>query len=850
MPGFVVPLSSRRARDARVAGGKGAGLARLLKSGFPVPAGFVITTAAFCEPLSEAAAQVGSQDLDPDPAALEAARRICLGWTVPDRLRRSVLGAYRRLGAGPVAVRSSLVGEDSGTASFAGQLDTVLGVDGESALLDAVRRVLASAFGDRLWAYMRQARAATGTPSPAPIPSSTPPSALSLAVVVQRLVPAVVSGVAFSVDPVTASPGAVIEACPGPGEDLVQGRVRPDRYRLDPRGELGDVVPDRPGAPLLGGPRVKELGALVRAVADSAEAPRDVEWAFDGQRFHILQARPISSIAGKPVYSRRMVSDMAPGVVKPLVWSAKYAPVIRNVFAPVFEEIAGPTGIDYAQMSARLHSRVYMNVTAFGDILRRIGLPPNFFYILARGDRADRRKLRPRLRTLPGLLRHVRFIRRESRIGRRVGPFIEARRAELDAFRAVDGAAQTPEALFDQFTRIQALHSRSQWYVILVSINMLVRSRALGRMIVRRWPGTDPRDVIKGYGRRMSLVPFEELKGLVEAARPLGPALLERMAGEEGFDPDAALSASEEGRELLRRFETFMGRFGYLSANGSDFSEPSWIENPLLIWRTVGRLALQPETAAPSTAASEARREEVLGLVRAGFGPVRRRFFDRLHASTVRYMDCRERVSLIMTEESYWMRRCLLALGARLVERGTIAAPDDVFFLFEDELGRVIGDPAEAAAAAGKIAARRDELERDAAFEPPETLCGGEMPRAVAGPAEDAPGSLSGIGASPGVVRGRARVVRDPVLAAGSLGQGDVLVVPFTDVGWLPVLAGVGGIVADTGGELSHTSIIAREYGIPAVVSVRDATRLIREGQTVTVDGAAGRVFLHPDEGL
>ena len=113
-----------------------------------------------------------------------------------------------------------------------------------------------------------------------------------------------------------------------------------------------------------------------------------------------------------------------------------------------------------------------------------------------------------------------------------------------------------------------------------------------------------------------------------------------------------------------------------------------------------------------------------------------------------------------------------------------------------------------------------------------------------------APESLSGIGASPGVVRGRARIVRDPVLAAGSLGPGDVLVVPFTDVGWLPVLAGVGGIVADTGGELSHTSIIAREYGIPAVVSVRHATRLIREGQTVTVDGAAGRVFLHPEEGL
>jgi len=875
----VLPLSNRRACDPSAAGGKGSSLARLTRAGFPVPPGFVITTAAFHEPISQALKLVlsgvgtdaaGDHPIETEKAGelsrtalpslgvatirasigLEAARRLCLDWAVPERVRRPVLSAYRRLGSGPVAVRSSLVGEDSGAASFAGQLETVLGVEGEAALFDAVRRVLASAFGAGLWAYARSAGSRDGgvaAHAPAPSLVDSNPPALSLAVVVQRLVPAVVSGVAFSVDPVTACPGAVIEACPGLGEDLVQGRVRPDRYRLDPRGELGDVVPDRSGAPLLDEARIKELGELVRAAADSAESPRDVEWAFDGQRFHILQARPISSIAGKPVYSRRMVSDMAPGVVKPLVWSAKYAPVVRNVFAPVFEEIAGPTGLDYSQLAARIHSRVYMNVTAFGEILKRIGLPANFFYILARGDRADRRKLRPRLRTVPGLIRHVRFVRRESRVGRRVAPYIGSRRRELDAYRALDWGAQTPESLVRRFGELTETHGRSQWYVILVSINMLLRSRALGKMIVRRWPGTDPRDVIKGYGRRTSLVPFEELRRLADEARPLGPALLERMAGEEGFDPAAALSASEEGRGLLRRFETFMGRFGYLSANGSDFSEPSWIENPPLIWRTVGRLALQPKTAAPSTAASEARREEVLGLVRAGFGPVRRRVFDRLQASTVRYMDCRERVSLIMTEESYWMRRCLLALGARLVERGTIAAPDDVFFLFEDELARVLADPAEAAAAAGKAAARRAELERDAGFEPPDTLCGGEMPPLGAMPPADASEFLAGIGASPGVVRGRARVVRDPSLAAGSLGPGDVLVVPFTDVGWLPVLAGVGGIVADTGGELSHTSIIAREYGIPAVVSVRNATRLIRDGRTVTVDGAAGRIYLGPD---
>ena len=146
MASLVVPLSRRKASDPSVAGGKGAGLARLTRAGFLVPPGFVVTTAAFREPLDSALAII----------SLEAARRFCLDWAMPEKLRRAILDAYHRLGAGPVAVRSSMVGEDAAAASFAGQLESVLDVTGDAALLEAVRRVLASAFGDRLWAYLRQ----------------------------------------------------------------------------------------------------------------------------------------------------------------------------------------------------------------------------------------------------------------------------------------------------------------------------------------------------------------------------------------------------------------------------------------------------------------------------------------------------------------------------------------------------------------------------------------------------------------------------------------------------------------------------------------------------------------------
>jgi pyruvate,water dikinase len=372
---------------------------------------------------------------------------------------------------------------------------------------------------------------------------------------------------------------------------------------------------------------------------------------------------------------------------------------------------------------------------------------------------------------------------------------------------------------------------------------MHVRNRLLGRMIIRRFPGADPRDVITGYGRQSALLAFQEIEQLAGAARALDRGLLERMASDSGTEPAAELAASEPGRRLLDDFHAFMSRFGFLSASGSDFSEPPWIEHPRMVWHAVARLALDPAT--DRSGGTGANREAALQDVRAGLGPLRRRLFDWLHGSTVRYMHCRERLSLLMTEETYLMRRCVLALGQRLAERRVVGQAEDIFFLFDNELGRVLRDPAEAAAARSRVAARKAELAGHASVDPPETFCSGEH-LAFDPPTADGLEFLSGIGASAGVLKGRAHVVSDPGSDAGRFGPSDILVVPFTDVGWIPALAGIGGVVADTGGQLSHTSIIAREFGIPAVVSVQNATRLIADGQTITLDGAAGRVYLHP----
>lgn len=867
MPALVLFLTNRKAVDPSVAGGKGAGLARLTRGGFPVPPGFVITTAAFHEPLDQASRL----------SDLERARRFCLEWPIPDGLRRAILGARRRLGPGPVAVRSSLVGEDAAGSSFAGQLDTVLGVEGDDALLEAVRRVLASAFGDRLWAYMRQTAPAAapaastvppgspespGHPAAAASSSSSPSSSafpsLSLAVVVQPMVQATVSGVAFSADPVSGQNDVVIEAVPGLGEDLVRGRVTPRRYRLDSRGALTASPPADPAAPLLSDADVRALAGIVRDIAARAGSPQDVEWSRDASGFRILQARPIASLAGLRLYSRKLVSDMAPGLVRPLVWSTKYRSMVKNVLAPTFQAVLKAPDLDYTRLIVRYYSRVYTDMTLVGESFARLGFPVNVLDVMHRDEKAERKRVPPRPRMVPGFFRLARLARRVLRMAREVEPFIAAQDRKVDAFRAKARPGRDPESLLADLDRLNALHADAQWTIVAVAMNMAIRSRFLKRMVRRAVPGATLGDVIKGYGRSGGLAPFEAMRELAATARALDRPLLERLAAEgapgAGLIADAEIAASEAGRRLLGEFEAFMDRYGFLSANGSDFSEVPWIEEPRSIWRTVARLALRPD-AGPSPDEAEAHREEVLDRVRAGLGPVRRRAFDRLHGSTVRFLGWRERISLLMSEDSYLMRRCALGLGRELVARGALVHPEDVFFLYADELREAVGamgtgavaPPEGTAATAAKVARRKAEMAADAAIDPPETLSadGWNAPPRVPPPPEPGLDVLHGVGGSAGVLRGRARIVQDPALEGRHLTREDVLVVPFTDIGWTPVLAEAGAIVAETGGQLSHTSIIAREFGIPAVVSVRGATGLIREGEDVTVDGTAGRVILH-----
>jgi pyruvate,water dikinase len=285
--------------------------------------------------------------------------------------------------------------------------------------------------------------------------------------------------------------------------------------------------------------------------------------------------------------------------------------------------------------------------------------------------------------------------------------------------------------------------------------------------------------------------------------------------------------------------------YGYLSSSGSDFSVAVWAETPTVIWRAINRAAEQSLPAPVQDAA--ALRAGAVRDVRARMHPAICPAFSRLLGSTMTFIDRRERMSLLMSEYSYQIRRLYLAIADRLVASGGMNQPADIFFLTQDETKALLEGTLDGAEAALRIRTRAVEMEADAAVEPPDVVRG-DPARLRPTLYADSPTAayLSGIGASSGIATGRARVVRDPLEAPPRLGRTDILVVPHSDVGWTPLFPGVGAIVAETGGQLSHTAIVAREYGLPAVVSVKGATRLIRDGQDLVVDGDRGRVYLQP----
>ena len=837
---MVTGLAELRASDLDRAGGKGANLGELLAGGFDVPPGFVVTTDAYRRFVTDAGIgdQIVRAAADWAPADVEAlAARLIADADWPEGLADAVTASYDGLGESvPVAVRSSATAEDLGGASFAGQQETYLNVRGREAVLDAVRRCWASGWGARAVEYRRRAGFA--------------PADVAVAVVVQTMVEAEASGVMFTANPDNGRvEQTALNAAWGLGESVVSGTVTPDTLVVEPasgrvvqrvtadkavwtrpraQGTVTEAVPEeRRREPVLTDAEAVELARLGERIEAHFDAPQDVEWARAGGRFVVLQSRPITALPPRvgdvptdwPIedptgmYVRASIIEQMPDPLSPLFADLVPDAVVRSLGA-LFDELAGVRLPDVAFPLINGYPYYYYSRATF---LRLLAQTPGFLGRVL-GPRSSLQPVnRWRETSLPAY-RDV--VARWD--GRDLRPLSDA--------ALVAGLQELLHAGCVYYTAVQAV-------IPFTSMNDVLFAAAYTRL-ARRPGDPEPAAFVVGFDAQ----PIRADKGAYDLARWASgqPGLPDALRAGAPAGPDPSLASA-----WRTRLEAYLREFGHTTAN-LDFMAPVPADDPTPVLDAV-RFYLDSDADPHARQRALAQtRERVTRELLARLDPVRRALIGALLRRAQRDAPVREEA--LADQGLAWpaMRRICAELGRRLVAAGTIAEASDVYWLRAAELSEA--ELSEASDLRAIVEERKATWRGQRRATPPQILpeaqwlrwFGSMMPArtdAVDG------GPLRGTASSGGRATATARVVMGPEDFA-SLDAGEVLVAPITTPAFTPLFARASGVVTDIGGPLSHSSIVAREYGIPAVLGTAVATRRIRSGDRITVDGERGEVTI------
>ncbi|MDG4787582.1 phosphoenolpyruvate synthase [Micromonospora sp. WMMD1102] len=858
---YVLGLDEVDGAQVAVVGGKGAQLGGLSRiAGVRVPAGFCVTTAAFRRIMREVPSIDDRLDrlsrLDPEDRAGIGAlgaelRRDIERIIVPDDLGTAIVRALARLGedAG-YAVRSSATAEDLPTASFAGQQDTYLNVLGPDAVLRHVVRCWASLFTDRAVTYRQR--------------NGIDHRKVLMAVVVQRMVLPQAAGVLFTADPVSGNRKvATVDASFGLGEALVSGRVNPDVFRVRddevvartiaskrfaiealPEGGTRDVPvdPERRERPALTDPQLLRLVRLGRRIAEHFGRPQDIEWCLVDDDFQIVQSRPITTLFPVPA-----VDDGENHV---------YVSVGHQ---QMMTDPMKPLGLSFWQMTtprpmAEAGGRLFVDVT------RALAAPTSRASILEAMDRSD-----PLIRdALQTVLERADFVRSVPDEGPGWAPMgsggsspveadpavvtelIERGRASVAAARR-DIRSRSGSALFD-FVRAdieelrRLLFDQRSLQVIMAGMEAAwwLNDRLQEWLGEKNVADTLSQSVPHNVTAEMGLA----LLDVADVIRPHPEvvAFLHDVEGDGFLDELAKLQGGPEARDAIL---SFLDRYGMRCVGEIDITRPRWSERPgTLVPLILGNVrnfgpGAGRQRFEQGRQEAEQKEREVLERLRALPDGARKadeakRMIDRVRT----FSGYREYPKYGMVSRYLDYKQALLAEADRLVRSGVLRNREDIFYLRFEELHEVVRTNR---VDHRLLDARREEFDSYRALTPPRVLTSDGEAVAGAYRRDDVPtGALTGLPVSAGTVEGRARVVLD--LAEADLEPGDILVTTHTDPSWTPLFVAVSGLVTEVGGLMTHGAVIAREYGLPAVVGVLDATRQISDGQRIRVHGTDGYV--------
>ncbi|MFB7928360.1 rifamycin-inactivating phosphotransferase [Streptomyces sp. NPDC056039] len=843
-----------------VVGGKGAHLGGLSRiEGVRVPAGFCVTTDAFRRIMAEVPSideridrlvRLNPDDRDAIRALSAEIRRTIEETVVPDDLAAAITRPLARLGEqSAYAVRSSATAEDLPTASFAGQQDTYLNVVGAAAVLRHVSRCWASLFTERAVTYRQR--------------NGIDHRTVQMAVVVQRMVFPQASGILFTADPVTGNRKvATVDAGFGLGEALVSGLVNPDVFKVRggevvartiaakqravqalPDGGTREVAIDarRQEQPSLTDEQVVRLVQLGRRIEAHFGRPQDIEWCLADDDFQIVQSRPITTLFPVPeaddqenhVYVSVGHQQMMTDPMKPLGLS------MWQLMAMVpMHEAAGRLFVDVTRRLSSPASRAgLLDVIGKGDPLTRDALETvldhdGFVPSLpdtSPGGPPGGGESAP-VETDPAVVTEL----------------IERSQASIAALER-DIRTKTGPALFDFLLEAFEEHKR------VLSDPLSMRALMAG-MDATWWLNDKLREWLgeKNAADTLTLsapdnVTSEMGLALLDVADVIRPypelvAFLKGVEDDDFLDELPKLAGGTEARDAI---EAYLDRYGMRCVGEIDITRPRWRERPATLVPVILDNVRNFEPGAAERRFEEGREkarqkeQDVLSRLRALPDGERKadeaeRMIDRVRT----FIGYREYPKYGIVSRSFVYKRALLEEAERLVRAEVLAEKEDIFYLTFQELHDVVRSHR----VDGRLVQERKEAFRSYhALTPPRVLTSdGEALTGAYRRDDVPPGALIGLPVSAGTVEGRARVVLD--MADADLEAGDILVTPFTDPSWSPLFVGIAGLVTEVGGLMTHGAVIAREYGLPAVVGVEGATRLIRDGQRIRVHGTDGYI--------
>ena len=850
-------LSAEEAIDARRAGGKASALASAERAGLPVPPWFVVSAAAFEASLGPE--HRASLEAAPDHATLA---RLFDGLSLSPTISAAVAEALRQLAPGGerVAVRSSACDEDGADVSFAGQLESFLDV-APAEVPEKIRAVWQSGFSERVCAYRREHGLT-------PLPRAP-------AVLIQRMVSPRVAGVAFGADPVSGRRGvAVVAAIQGLGSAIASGEADADTWHVDRGGQI--ITRHIVGQPSLNDEEVRRVAALARAAGRHFGRPQDIKWAI-ADRLVLLQSRPITSMramadpdAKVTIWDNSNIVESYSGITTPLTFT-----FAREIYEHVYRQFCRMMGVPertiaaedetFQNMLGLVRGRLYYNLLSWYRMLAMLpgyqlnrqymeqmmgvkeALPDTLAATVANAVRRGRAVNALRLvRTCGGLVwNHLTLDRRivefHERLDRALAPPVPP----LEDLRVDELVAHYRDL------RSRLLLS---WDAPLVNDFFVMIFYGLLRNLVIRWcgdpTGTLQNDLIAGEHCIVSVEPALRIQRLARLAMH-DADLVRRLTHGTATEIQAALTTHPR---IAGEYREYLTKFGDRTAKELKLESITLHDDPLPLFRAVGSLAQQyaagaaEQTPTVESSADRLRRDSKRRVREAlAASPVRRLVFNWVLRHAQRRVSDRENLRLERARLFGRVRRIFLEIGKRFHEVGLLDEVRDVFYLEVDEVLAFAEGRSTTIDLRSLTALRKRETQGYAENPAPDDRFETRGPvyyshdyRHAGDSSKPAGAERHGIGCSPGIVRGPVRIVVDP--NAADLNHRAILVAEHTDPGWILVFPSARGILVERGSLLSHAAIVARELGIPAVVSLPGVTRWLRDGDWVEMDGSTGTV--------